>query len=193
MAKLSFDLSAKSVNAVIKKLKKDIELLQGSVNQEFIRLSLLWIRTKAIENLTASEIDNIIVDKILQGFEIEVHANYGKLINSESKAVYIEFGVGIEGAGSHPAANTAGYEYNVPSNKKHADGSWTFKRRIASGIDIKPENFEEAERAYGNTVLIITTYGQKGELYLYNAVMDYANNPVIPQMLYKQAFNKYIK
>jgi len=193
MATVKFDLSSKSINAAIKRIKQIQKQIQSSIQNEFIRLSLLWIRDNAIQRLNSEALDEIIKSKIADSFSIEYAPGIGKLINSSDKAVYIEFGVGAVGEGSHPNAPVAGYEYNVPSDKKNADGSWTFTRRTTAGIDIKEENRLESAQKGGGEAIQITTRGQSGSLFMYNAAMDYANNPAIIQMLYNQAFNKYIK
>jgi len=193
MAKIKFELSSKSINAAIKQLKQIQKQIRTSIQDEFIRLSLVWIRDNAIERLNSEPFDGIIKSKIIDSFSIETLFGIGKLINTSDKAVYIEFGVGAIGDGSHPNANEAGYEYNLASDNKNSDGSWTFTRRITAGIDIKEENRLNSVQEGGGEVLRITTRGQSGSLFMYNAAMDYANNPSIIQMLYNQAFNKFIK
>lgn len=195
MAKVVFDLSEGSVAAAIKEIKRIERLLRTSVNQEFMKLSLEWIRDRAIKTLEMSGQDNTIVRAIANSFEIApttAKTLAWKLTNSLDKAVYIEFGVGIVGQGSHPLAGETGYDYNVPSDSKNADGTWTFTRRLSAGIDIKEENRESTSTKGGGEALVITTRGQGGELYMYNACMDYANS-THPQRLYQIAYNKYIK
>lgn len=189
--KVTISLSPDSVKSAIKQIKTYKRTFEKKVIPEFVLSSLEWIKSKAISYLKTSAIDPIIIGKIEQGFLIQTNAKNGALVNTEDKAVYIEFGVGIKGKGTHPEAASAGYEYDVPSDKKTADGGWTFKRRISAGIDILPQNRETRKFVGGTDAAIIYTHGQGGELFVYNACMDYMNSST-PQIIFNQIFNKYL-
>ena len=95
-------------------------------------------------------------------------------MNNHNQAVYIEFGVGIVGQGTHPKSSGAkigggDYRYNLPSDAKN--------RSVAMGY---------ASDTWYHKGL---TKGNQAAMYMYNAFMDYYHGGKYRE-IYKQAFSE---
>lgn len=112
--------------------------------------------------------DNIKAE-IKQGWEKPaIINNVATVTNTADHAVFVEFGVGLVGSqNKHPMADTTNYQYDVNSEYKQADRSWTFILDEAEDLDISEKNI------INKVGLTITTKGQEGHLFVYNAIVDF--------------------
>lgn len=192
---ISFDLSDAGIQNAQKQINNIIKQVQKQVNIEFISLSLDWIKNRAIQYLNSSGLDAAMIQELQTRFVKNVFVRTGHLILDHEKGAYIEFGVGIEGSKS-PYPNTFAedlyWEYDVDSNfKTSTDRSWRFILKTGQPLDIKPDKVTMLKiKNSGDTVY--STTGSQGILFMYNAIMDYANNISIPGSLYETALNKII-
>jgi hypothetical protein len=91
-------------------------------------------------------------------------------------AVLVEFGVGVVGQSqAHPNATAEGYEYNVDSGHKSADGSWQFwlnsdERDLPMNAFTDFGTYDDHRK--GGKRMVVTTRGTKGVWYAYNAIVD---------------------
>lgn len=187
--KIRIGLNPKSIEDAIKKLngvKK--KLRKGEPLKELFEEIYSFFIARATFYLYQWDIGMEIKESIKESWKCEITKNSLKIINDRSRAVFVEFGVGIVGESSpHPNAQSAGYEYNVqskgygynpPSFGKQADGTWGFTIERLSGLDLPKSavSILPAEIFGSNDVLgyHIESRGTKGAMYAYNALMDVA-------------------
>lgn len=192
---INFDLSDKGIQNAQKQINNMIAKIQSQVNTEFISLSLDWIKNRAIQYLNSSGLDAGIIQELQTRFVKKVFVRTGHLILDHEKGAYIEFGVGIEG-GKTPYPNTFSkdlyWEYDVDSKFKSSDDrSWKFVLKSNEPLDIKQDKISMVA-IKNNGDIVYKTTGSQGILFMYNAIMDYANNISIPGSLYETALNKII-
>ena len=180
-----------SVKAAIKEIEK---MQKVDWFQEFVKASCEWIIARANFYLDATDLPADIKNDIksLWNKPLIIGNKMAILSNgSDDRArfkrdyflgdeatdinVLIEFGVGIEGAGTHPMANQQGlgadYLYNIKPKHKLADDSWIFRIGDKS-IDIQEKYILSDRSEHPNT---IRTKGQPAVMYFHKAVVDYVN------------------
>ena len=192
---LTFDLSEKGIKKVQKELEKIQERLKNDINIEFIRLSLEWIKNRAYKYLLASGHDLDLVNAINGSWKLNLNKISGTLINDYDKSAYVEFGVGEVGQEqpySNQFATELHWEYNLPTySKNYITGEWSFVIDNYDIVDIREKNITKKEEVdLGKT--LITTRGNQGAMFMYNAIMDYANNMSIPAQLYRMSLEKFL-
>ena len=188
MKTININFDVKSIKNAIKEVKEVQKKMQKEVPQAFITRCLNWVRVRANDYLNNFNIDGGTVSDIISNWHNKIEGNVGKLVNTSSKAVFIEFGVGRIGAvASHPSANENNppYEYNVESDKKDGYGKWRFKTNDKFGIDL-------VEGYYTIKNDTVTTSGSPATLYLYNAMMDLISSGVFKK-LWQDTLNNIIK
>lgn len=176
MKKITIELNTKSIKDARKyllNLKKQIPKMQ----QEFLMAVAHWVTSRANNYINLSDIGSLVKDQIKGGWEYEQTPNGVKIINRTEKAVYVEFGVGVVGQSeAHPNASAEGYEYNMESPYKTADGTWYFWTN-SNELDL-PLSAMEDIRGYSDhrgdkgKRIIFGTRGAKGVWYAYNAIVD---------------------
>lgn len=190
--KIEVGLNKQSIKNVIKKLnaiKKTVPTMQ----QEFLMAVAKWIVRQANGYIDRADLGSLVKDKIKGGWDYEQTSNGIKIINSANVektiggqkqtvplAVIVEFGSGVVGQSeAHPNASAEGYEYNVDSGRKSADGTWGFYTN-SNELDL-PQNAIFIEKSFNNVRgvggasgnrLLVTTRGAKGVWYAYNAIVD---------------------
>lgn len=172
--KLKVELNSQSIKNAINALTTAKNQLQGEMLKELIRRSVEQIKSLANERIAMTDIGSKVKQDIMNGWEpIEYLGQTSKwlgarLSNSAEKAVYVEFGVGIRGQQKpHSNAGIAGYQYNMPSDSKLADGSWIFKLEDNADLDISLKSVDN------RTEHTVKTKGQVAAMYLYNAIVDF--------------------
>ena len=200
---INIELNQKSIQEAKRKLlqvKKDVPL----ATKDFLEDVAMWLIDRANMHLDNSDIGKNVKIEIRNGWVYNFTANGIQITNSTDKAVFVEFGVGIVGqSDSHPQASAEGYEYNVESGRKSADGSWTFYAD-SNELDL-PQSSLLAHNWYNGDRgkdkgqrLLVMTKGAKGVWYAYNAIADAkmelakANGGEIGA-LWEKAKRKYIK
>ena len=173
--KLEIGLNKQSIKNAIKQLNA-IKKLVPTMQQEFLIQVAHWVTEKANNYINLSDIGSLVKDQIKSGWEYEQTSNGVKIINRTEKAVFVEFGVGIVGqTQSHPNASSEGYEYNMESPYKSADGSWSFWLN-SNERDLPMSAFEDFgtydDHRKGGKRMVVTTRGAKGVWYAYNAIVD---------------------
>jgi hypothetical protein len=175
MKKIAIELNTKSINEARKyllNLKKQIPKMQ----QEFIEQLALWITDKADFYIDNSDIGSLVKSQIKGSWKYEKFTNGIKVVNKSDKSVYVEFGVGIVGQSDpHPNASAEGYEYNMESPYKSADGSWSFwlnsdERDLPMSAFTDFGTYDDHRK--GGKRMVVTTFGAKGVWYAYNAIVD---------------------
>lgn len=187
---ISFELSEKSITNAQKELNNILKKMQTQVNREFISMSLDWIKNKAIEYLYASGFGNSIIQQIRGSFSTTIKNNEGSLVVAHEKGAYVEFGVGkIAKQSPHPEASSLGWEYDVDSGYKSLTSrSWVFALDNDEVLNIRYEDTTQLSR----TKSVYMTQGSKGAFFMYNAIMDYANNISIVGKIYENAIQKVL-
>lgn len=169
--KITVGLNQKSVKNAINALKNAKKQLQGEMLDEFYKECYNYFVGRANYHLLSSGIGDLVIAEIQSSWRYERTVNGAKFTNDAEKAVYVEFGVGLIGSESkHPNATATGYEYNVPSQSKLADGSWVF-RSYEDELDI-PQNAITSRDFTADGRLRILTSGTKGCFYAFNALED---------------------
>lgn len=180
----------KSIKNAIKTLKKQKNILNSQIIQEFMQRSAEWIKLRANNILYSSDIGVKIVQNITSSWHVDTISNYHIILyNSSWKSAYVEFGVGIIGQSQqHPNASKTNYEYNVDSPYKNTDGGWEFSVADESELDIPLDAIIEQNYSsiYG---LTIYTRGTKGVWYLFNAVEDFKS--IEEKRLWQEIKTKY--
>ena len=183
--KIEIGLNKQSIKNAIKQLnaiKKTVPKMQ----QEFLVEVAHWITDRANDYITNSDLGSLVKDQIRSSWSYEPTANGVKIVNNAQKqvtnfgtvplAVLVEFGVGIVGQSqAHPNASAEGYEYNVDSGHKSADGSWQFwlnsdERDLPMNAFTDFGTYDDHRK--GGKRMGVTTRGAKGVWYAYNAIVD---------------------
>lgn len=185
MKNIQIELNPKSIRSAIAKLKR-IEKKIPTIEQEIAMEVARWITERANQYIDSSDLGNLVKSNIKSSWNYEPTANGVKVINNAQKqvanfgtvplAVLVEFGVGIVGQEEpHPKANQEGYEYNVDSGHKAADGSWQFWLN-SEERDLPMSAFEDFgtydDHRAGGKRMVVKTFGAKGVWYAYNAIVD---------------------
>lgn len=162
-----------SVEAIKKELLRQQKVFTDEMIPEYLRRAVEWIRSKADEKIDLSEVGSIVKDDIKSNWMIESDSTFHiRLRNTSSKAVYVEFGVGIVGQSSkHPNAVNTGYEYNVPSRSKFGNGFWGFTIATEDQLDIPQDAIVYQDEI--DMGIHIITQGTQGSWYLFNALEDF--------------------
>ena len=137
--KYSVDLSVKGIDRLIKAVD-EIKSTVKTVNKEFMKISVEWIKERALAYLSGHEQTG----DLSNSFELEIldMGNYvvGIIRNTSDHAAYAEYGIGIVGERNpHPLSSTVGYEYNVDSEFKvlpdvyGSNRAWLFSGKPFSG------------------------------------------------------------
>ena len=183
--KIDIGLNKQSIKNAIKQLnaiKKNIPTMQ----QEFLVEVAHWITDRANDYITKSDLGSLVKDQIRGSWSYELTANGVKIVNNAQKqvtnfgtvplAVLVEFGVGVVGQSqAHPNASAEGYEYNVDSGHKSADGSRQFwlnsdERDLPMNAFTDFGTYDDHRK--GGKRMVVTTRGAKGVWYAYNAIVD---------------------
>jgi hypothetical protein len=183
--KIKIGLNKQSIKNAIKQLnaiKKTVPKMQ----QEFLMEVAHWLTDRANDYITNSDLGSLVKDQIRGSWSYEPTANGVKIVNNAQKqvtnfgtvplAVLVEFGVGVVGQSqSHPNATAEGYEYNVDSGRKSADGSWQFwlnsdERDLPMSAFTDFGTYDDHRK--GGKRMVVTTRGAKGVWYAYNAIVD---------------------
>lgn len=183
-------IQTKKLQDRVNHLKKQVKSLKEQFIPEYLQLSAEWIEQRANEILDASDIGANVKEYIKNGWLIDrISDTHIVLYNISKKSAYVEFGVGIVGQGEkHPNANNTGWEYNVKTQSKDAQGGWLFGITEASELDIPRSAIIEQE--YIDDELAIYTKGTKGVWYLFNAVEDFKMQRQKP--LFEELKKKYL-
>lgn len=214
MKKIVIGLNKKDIDSARKyilNLKKQLSKMQ----QEFFLELAKWIVNKADGYIDKSDIGALVKAQIKSSWHYEHTANGITIINSANLektvcgkkqtvpvAVLVEFGSGIVGqSDAHPNATQEGYEYNVNSGYKSADGSWSFWLN-SDERDLPMSAFSDFgtydDHRKDGKRMVVTTFGAKGVWYAYNAVVDAKMELSKPNggeigAIWKQLKSRYIK
>ena len=183
--KIEIGLNKQSIKNAIKQLNA-IKKTVPNMQQEFLMEVAHWITDRANDYITNSDLGSLVKDKIRSSWSYEPTANGVKIVNNAQKqvanfgtvplAVLVEFGVGVVGQSkAHPNASAEGYEYNIDSGHKSADGSWQFWLN-SDERDLPMSAFTDFgtydDHRNGGKRMVVTTRGAKGVWYAYNAIVD---------------------
>ena len=178
----------------IEKAIKDIEQYQKKINDlipTFFEKCADAISNLANRRLSSTRFEEGIIADIESSWKFDKENLI--LENTSNKAVYVEFGVGqVGGEEGHPAAQEAGYQYNIPSNYKRWDTRtgqtvWWFSAPIGS-VDIIDDDKYRLDSFRGGKGVVIKTAGQPATMFLFNAVQDF-----IDSEKYKEIWKELIK
>lgn len=172
--KINVDLNSNSIQNAINALRTAQKQLDREMPNDFLKTACEWIRERANANLESSTIGSGVKADIQSSWVIGAPSNGTiTMTNTADKAVYVEFGVGVVGAqNKHDNADETGYEYNVPSESKSANGRWVFASEDKTLIDLPIDSYKTKESKDKDFAWIITK-GTKGAMYAYNAIVDF--------------------
>lgn len=180
--KIQVDLSNNSIKDAIKKLE-NVKKLLPIMRQELLIRSCEKIVEYANNHIRMIDVGSAVKQDIIDSWQPpEIKDNKAILRNISEKAVFIEFGVGIVGKSKpHPRASEENYNYDVDEfngrkGRKHKNRSWTFAYTDESEIDISVSNFDYWD------LETVTTKGQVGFMFLFNAIEDFKINNCAKQI-----------
>lgn len=189
--KIKVELNTQSIHNAINTLTTARKQLQGKMLDDLLKAVSEQIISLANDRIALTDIGYNVKQSIINGWEpIQYIGKTSKwlgikLVNSAEKAVYIEFGVGIIGQQKpHNNSDIAGYQYNMPSKSKLADGSWIFKIDDNADLDISLKSVDN------RTEHTVRTKGQVGYMYLYNAIVDFKDRN-LAQKIWSDIKRKY--
>jgi hypothetical protein len=180
----------------IKEAIKQVEEIKKKISNELPRVFLLkcveWIKITAISNLDLTDLSSDVVKEVENGWQTEfVASNIVRLINTADRATYLEFGVGSVGKQqSHSKAGELGYEYDVPSSHKQADGTWKFYIDKNDGVDLNV-GFYTVHYTKGQKKEIVTK-GSPANMFLFKAIKEFETTGIY-KLLWKQSKEEVIK
>ena len=195
--KIRIGVNKRSVENAISKMQEVKSILQKGIPQkELFEYIFSFFLERANFYLYQSQIGMAVKERIKSSWDCEITGKSLKIVNHYEKSVYVEFGVGIVGkANQHEKAQAAGYEYDVPSPYKGLDGSWTFRSRDLSEMDLPMSDVTLTQKGDGG--YWVTTLGTKGVMYAYNALMDVSmdlqNKNGVIATAWKQILRRYLQ
>jgi hypothetical protein len=189
MKKLVVELNTKSIEQTInylKHLRKNIKKMMD----EFLEFACLWVIDRANNYVAMADLGDLVKLDIRNGWEYNIVNGVATIRNTTSKAVFVEFGVGIVGQGQpHPNASVEGYEYNIQKtytdkngivrSTKDENGMWYFWTNhneldlpLSAVEDIRGhDDFRGVKNEKGKRI-VVGTRGAQGVMYAYNAIVD---------------------
>lgn len=173
--KLNIRLNPQSIQSAINALKTAENTLRNKMFNELITACAEQIKSFANDRLSIADIGSNVKVEIMSSWVLNIVGKTAKLTNTADKAAYVEFGVGIVGQQKpHDNAAKTGYQYNMPSKHKLADGTWLF---TTTYDDLDLPKSAIIDKHYGNTAdtLVIETKGTPATMYAYNAVVDFVS------------------
>lgn len=182
--KISVSLNTKSIKNAVKALETAREQLGEQMVEELLISCCTRIIHLANDNVETLDIGENVKSGIQGAWTIEKNDNGYKLTNTwhkahgkfEMAAAYVEFGVGLKGSEEpHEEAGEAGWQYNMPSSSKDENGIWGFYTNLAD-LDLPDGDFNIERQFKQGGRVIVATKGTQATRFLYNAVMDFANN-----------------
>lgn len=189
--KIKVELNTQSIHNAINTLTTARKQLQGKMLDDLLKAVSEQIKSLANDRIALTNIGYNVKQSIINGWEPIQYIDRTdkwlgiKLVNSAEKAVYVEFGVGIRGQQKpHNNSGIAGYQYNMPSKSKLADGSWIFKIDDNADLDISLKSVDN------RTEHTVRTKGQVGYMYLYNAIVDFKDRN-LAQKIWSDIKRKY--
>lgn len=157
-----------SLNGIDSLLKKTTALEEGlpKVNKLFIRKSVDYLDERAKFHLGMSIGHSWYIPSgaLMSSFQKVYGADFGRLFNNCFTALWVEYGTGIVGSGTHP--DPKGYQYDV---NNHGEDGWVYKD--------KEGNYH-------------FTRGMEAHRYMYNALIDYLTGGV--KRMYSEAFDEVL-
>lgn len=155
--------------AGIAQLQKDMQTLQDKLpelQKKFIQYSVEFLEERAKAHLSESIGHSWYVPTgaLMSSFQKENGAEMGRLFNNYFTALWVEYGTGIVGAGTHPNPN--GYQYDV---NNHGEDGWVFKDK-------------DGEYHF--------TRGMEAHRYMHSALIDYINGGA--DKMFAKAFDEVI-
>lgn len=171
--RIKIDLSKKSIENAIKKIKEVQKKVQKDLPRVYLEKCVEFIKFNANANLKSHYISLDIVEKIEKSWTTEyVSNNYIRLANTEDTATYLEFGVGIVGQeNKHSVSASAGYKYNIPTKYKKEDGSWRFYLEESESVDLNVGTYNVSYTQNGKKKVI--TKGSPANMYLFKAMKSF--------------------
>ena len=188
MKKIQVRLNKQSVDNAIKELKAFEKNIKKAFDSFYLECYNYFVN-RAKYYVELSDIGNLVKQKINSSWELQKSSNGVKFVNTANIqknvagekqtvpiAVLIEFGVGIVGqSNKHPLSSEVGYEYNIDTDYKDEDGSWTFWTN-SKELDIPFSAVEDyknmGDRGKRGKRMVVTTRGTKGVWYAFNALED---------------------
>lgn len=167
--RLKVSLSSHSINDAIKQLERAKKQFV-EMKTEFYHDCCNWFIQRANHYLDLADIGIVPKSQIQSSWEYTIVGDKITITNNADKAVFVEFGVGIEGQGDpHPNANNTNYEYDVDSDFKLIDRSWLF-RTTEEELDLPRDKVDVLYNK--DSKMSVQTFGSQGVMYAYNALMD---------------------
>lgn len=171
--KFSISYKKKSLENAIQYLQQaKTKIVSNQLVERFLEKLSDWIIDKANRHLEASTIGRSIIADIQSSWKKIITGNTVKVVNKNTHAVYVEFGVGVIGLRHpHPLASEENYEYNLPSDAKFGRENeyWLFVVDNESKVDLmtgyKSSTYEDGR-------LAVLTKGSVGVQYAYKAISD---------------------
>lgn len=174
--RINVTLTTASIQEAVNRLKNVETQLSSVIVPKYLEKCCMWLKTRANEYLYTSGLNSGVIGEVERGWTIIQISNNSYMLRNTGRAYLLEFGVGVVGEeNQHPDAASADYEYNKESRYKKTDGSWIFKVDDRNTLDIKKENVmprNDGTIQY-NTGKTIRTKGQRGTMFLHNAVIDF--------------------
>ena len=166
--KIPVHLSKTSINGAKRKLNNIIKQLEEVMLNELLYECCQKVIQLANDRVDQTTIGSNVKAAIKSGWQPpEISKGVAVIRNTDDKAVYVEFGVGIVGEeDSHARATVVNYSYNIGSQIA-SDGSWVFVQDNHQNIDIQAEHIDNIDGGR-----IITTHGSPAVMYAYNAIID---------------------
>lgn len=170
--KISFGFDVKSINKAIETIEKVKKQYDEQIVAELLNGCSRWLVDRANELLALTDIGAEVKAGIMNGWSVVQSGNTAVIINTDDKAVFVEFGVGTIGdKAEHPNANKAGYLYDLPTIHKNEQGGWRFTVNDKTELDL-PSTAIINQDDTDDLRIEIYTMGAKGAMYAYNALVD---------------------
>lgn len=167
--KIPVHLSRTSINKAKQQLQQVIKQLEKQMLDELLLECCHRIIQLANERIDQSTIGSAVKAAIKSGWETPViQGNRAVLRNTDDKAVFVEFGVGIVGSEQdHALAEVNHYQYNI-GKQIAPDGSWGFFTENEENIDIQKQYIDRID----DNGMFVITHGSPAVMYAYNALID---------------------
>lgn len=177
--KINVKLNSKSIDKAIERLQQAKSKMPKMIH-DFLYELYLWFVNRANTHLDNSDIGKSVIEGIKTGWSYSIVGNTLKIINTDDKAVFVEFGVGFMGQQiPHPNASETGYDYDIRPKNNHY---WVFYADDFEDVDMHEGYLVKPTNAGNHSLSVsgggssggywIITKGSWGDLYAYQTLVD---------------------
>lgn len=201
--KIKAGLNSKSIGKMIDNLKNCEYQLRREMVFDFLRECCKWFIERANKHLDRSDVGANVIKSIQNGWTWAIGEKSATIINTSSKAVFVEFGVGMVGGTiPHPEV-PVDYQYDKNDHQSKSNGYWVYYANTLDDVDMHEGYIVRTANGGGHKLTIndngigasggfwIITKGSWGDMYAYNTLVDLQTEKKVMSGLWQKVKEKY--